>query len=305
MCMSRRLTEQTSLRTSKSSFVERSTLSYHCFSVRFAPISQPAGETYTSPSLRAQDRRVPRAPVRQPTVSERITARLREFRLNASTQLEASHAEPKPEVQFDADAEEKGTPKLDKGKGRALDPDSALLASPPPLSPPLPPAKLVINPAAPPSAPPIMVAGVSFTAQELSDLLTRAKAELPLRAVRFPLLGEYQDAFTGEEFTTWLRENVKAFDGNLDRAEDAARELTEKQGLLRRLGELGNEYEDADDAFYQFRQKVSLQLGGCHQMVKRLVLNLFRHSIWKHLKSGKRSCCRRLRRISVLWQRVW
>ena len=226
-------------------------------SVRFAPISQPAGDSYTSPSLAPRDKRVPRAPTRQPTMSERITARLKEFRLNSSTTPQQPATEPKPEVHFDADTEEKGpgTPKIDKGKGRAVDPEP-VLASPPPMSPALPPPRLATNPVPPPPAPPILVAGVAFAHEELSALMTRAKTELPLRAVRFPLLGEYQDAFTGEEFTMWLRENVKQFEGDLDRTEEAAKELVERQGLLRRLGELGNEYENADDAFYQFRAKV-------------------------------------------------
>ncbi|KAI0091704.1 hypothetical protein BDY19DRAFT_885240 [Irpex rosettiformis] len=226
--------------------------------VRFAPITQPAGDTYTSPSLKPQDKRqTPRAPQRQQTMSERITARLKEFRLNATSST-PTDAPAKPEVQFDADVEEKSAPKIDKGKGRATDDDEApLLASPPPLSPPLPPTRLQTDPLPPP---PIVVAGISFDPQELSNLLTKAKKELPLRAVRFPLLGEYQDAFTGEEFTTWLRENIDVLSGNLDRAEDTAKELTEKHGLLRRLGELGNEYENSDEAFFQFRAKV-LALG--------------------------------------------
>lgn len=228
-------------------------------SVRFAPIPQPVGDTYTSPSLAPRDKRVPRAPVRQPTMSERITARLKEFRLNSSTDSAAPSADQKHEVHFDADAEEKGpgTPKVDKGKGRAVDTDTeaAVLASPPPMETPLPPPRLATNPVPPPPAPPILVAGIAFAHQELSALMTRAKAELSLRPVRFPLLGEYQDAFTGEEFTMWLRENVKQLDSDLDRTEEAAKELIERQGLLRRLGELGNEYENADDAFYQFRPK--------------------------------------------------
>lgn len=188
-------------------------------------------------------------------MSERITARFKEFRLSGSKGSQSSDGQDS-EVHFDADAEEKDTPKLDKGKARAIDDGGPVLASPPPLSPPLPPAKLVTNPLPAPPGPPVIVAGISFDAQELSDLLVRAKKELPLRAVRFPLLGEYQDAFSGEEFTAWLRDNVDVLKGNLDRAEDAAKELTQKHGLLRRLGELGNDYENSDDAFYQFRSKV-------------------------------------------------
>ncbi|OCH93651.1 hypothetical protein OBBRIDRAFT_790007 [Obba rivulosa] len=227
---------------------------------RFAPIPQPVGDPYTtSPNLAPRDKR---APVRQPTISERITSRLKELRLgNAQPPVEVG----KSEVQFDADVEEKPTPRVDKGKGRAVEDGitaspKSVLASPPPLSPPLPPppvkpttpARLSTNPVPPP---PIDIAGVLLPPAEVSALLLRAKSELPLRPIRFPLLGEYQDCFSGEEFATWLKDNVQGFEGDLDRAEVAARILTEKLNVLRRLGEFGNDFENADDAFYQFRQK--------------------------------------------------
>ncbi|TFK94176.1 hypothetical protein K466DRAFT_6229 [Polyporus arcularius HHB13444] len=234
---------------------------------RFAPITHPVGDQYTSsPKLKplgANPNAVPRTPQRQATMSERITARLKEFRLNASNG--APPVPAKPEVQFDADEEEKRTPKVDKGKGRALDVGSggstpSRVGSPPPLD--MPPAatkaappRLETDPVPPPPLPPMDVAGVPMTPAELSALMKKAKAELPLRAVRFPLLGEYQECFSGEEFAAWLKDNVKAFEGNLDHAEVAGRVLTEKYNLLRRLGELGNDFENTGDAFYQFRPK--------------------------------------------------
>ena len=44
----------------------------------------------------------------------------------------------------------------------------------------------------------------------------------------------------------WLNDNVKAFNGNLNHAEVAARVLTEKYILLRRLGEPGKDFENTD-----------------------------------------------------------
>ena len=79
---------------------------------------------------------------------------------------------------------------------------------------------------------------------------------MPLRPVRFPILGEYQDCFTGEDFVAWLLENVPDLQKDLDIVLVAARELTEREDLLRRLGEFGNKFDNADDAFYQFRPKV-------------------------------------------------
>jgi len=82
---------------------------------------------------------------------------------------------------------------------------------------------------------------------------------LRLQPIRFPLVGEYL-CFTGEEFVGWLNQNVEGFDGGVDRAEEAARELTEREGLLRRIGDIGNAFEPVDDAFYQFRPK-AFELG--------------------------------------------
>ncbi|TBU60977.1 hypothetical protein BD310DRAFT_874563 [Dichomitus squalens] len=233
---------------------------------RFAPITHPVGDQYTtSPRLKplGANSVAVRAPQRQATISERITSRLKEFRLNASTG--SPQPPPKPEVHFDADEEEKHTPKVDKGKGRASDVGSGVstpqrMLSPPPLDPPMPPAKvappqLETNPVPPPPLPPLNIAGVLMTPAEVTAMLKKAKEQLPLRPVRFPLLGEYQDCFSGEEFASWLNDNVKAFNGNLDHAEVAARVLTEKHNLLRRLGELGNDFENADDAYYQFRPR--------------------------------------------------
>ena len=102
----------------------------------------------------------------------------------------------------------------------------------------------------------VLLAALPFTYPQISALLTRAKAEMPLRPVRFPILGEYQDCFTGEEFVGWLLVNVPEFQKDLDIVLVAARELTEREDLLRRLGEFGNKFDDADDVFYQFRPKV-------------------------------------------------
>jgi len=206
--------------------------------------------------MRPHDGRTP--PLRTASVSERIAQRLKEIQKKSAGALATAKEEPKSETE----AEEKAPPKMDKGKGKAVEEQLAtpLLASPPPMSPPLPPSKA--DPRASPMPPmppsPVLLAGLSLPPVAISQLLTRAAAELPLRPVRFPLLGEYQDCFTGEELVAWLNENVQGFGGSLDRAEDAARDLTERDGLLRRIGEFGNQFEHSDDAFYQFRPKVSL-----------------------------------------------
>ena len=218
---------------------------YSCSSIKFAPNSNGSTDKYTnSPRLRPADR----APVqRTASVSERIAQKLKEIQkkgIPSSTDdpnflLEASRDNPLLPV--------------DKGKGKEVE-----LESPPFMSPMLAPVQLSNSPMPPHSPEPILLAGLSLPPAAISGLLARAAAELPLRPVRFPLIGEYQDAFTGDEFVTWLKENFHDLGGSLDRAEAAAINLTEKEGLLRRLGEFGNQFEGSDDAFYQFRPKVCI-----------------------------------------------
>src|SRR5262249_7018273 len=104
---------------------------------------------------------------------------------------------------------------------------------------------------------PMVVGGLALATSTVSALLSRAASEMPLRPIRVPVVGEYPDCFSGEEFVAWLRDNVEGFGGSIDRAEGAAKELTWRDYLLRRIGEFGNEFVLADDAFYQFRPKVT------------------------------------------------
>lgn len=235
------------------------------FSAKFAPNSGYEDKYTASPHLAPHDHRT--APQRTASVSERIANRLKEIQRKSANALSSTEEPPKPdETVFEAHSEgEKSptptsTPRVDKGKSKAIDEhdhSGNLVGSPPPMSPALPPPRLTVEPTAEPlSSTPILLAGLSMPPSAVSALLTRAAAEMPLRPVRFPLLGEYQDCFNGEEFVAWLNLNVPGFGGNLDKAEDAARDLTERENVLRRIGELGNNFEHADDAFYQFRPRV-------------------------------------------------
>ena len=220
-------------------------------SAKFAPTGKASDKYTPSPKVRPHDR----IPQRTASVAERISQRLKDIQGKGVGKLAAREPE-----NGEAAESEKLIPKVEKGKGKAIDPPPRHTDSPPPMSPPLPPAKVSmdvpISPMPPMPASPIIFAGLSLPPSAVSQLLTRAASELPLRPVRVPLLGEYPDCFTGEEFVTWLKENVHALGGSLDRAEDAARDLTENEGLLRRIGEIGNSFEHSEEAIYQFRPKV-------------------------------------------------
>ncbi|TFK32789.1 hypothetical protein BDQ12DRAFT_474872 [Crucibulum laeve] len=221
---------------------------------KFAPNSDGSSDKFTSsPRMRPVDGRTP--PQRTASVSERIALRLKEIQKKSVDVLAAATSTEDPNASPES-VEEKPLPKVDKGKGKASEEQPIPeIASPPPMSPLPNRIELSASPVPPLAPEPMLLAGLSLPPVAISQLLTRAAAELPLRPVRFPLLGEYQDAFTGEEFVAWLNANVAGLGGSLDRAEDAARDLTEREGLLRRLGELGNQFEHSDDAFYQFRPK--------------------------------------------------
>ncbi|KAF8273068.1 hypothetical protein EI94DRAFT_1795447 [Lactarius quietus] len=224
---------------------------------KFAPNSELSDKYTPSPSLHPRER-----PVRSATISERIAQKFKDIQRKASDLSEGAPSEEKSQVLFSDDKE---GPKLDKGKGKAVEePSSSLFTpSPPPLTPPLTPTSLGIKAPPPTATPghsePMLLAGLSMLPAAVSDLLLRASAELKLQTISFPIVGEYQ-VFTGEDFVAWLNVNVQGFGGSFERAEEAARELTERDGLLRRIGDMGNAFEPLDDAYYQFRPK-AFELG--------------------------------------------
>ncbi len=225
-------------------------------SAKFAPNSELSDKYTTSP------RPVPRdKPVRSATISERIAQRFKDIQRKAANLADDTPSDETAQLLF---SEEKEGPKVDKGKGKAVAelPDSTITDSPPSLSPQRSPETLAIktSPSLPEPPEPILLAGLSLPPTAVSELLSRASSELNLRSIRVPIIGEYNNCFTGEEFVHWLNRNVQGFGGDLDRAEQAAQELTEREGLLRRIGDLGNAFEPVDDAFYQFRPK-AFELG--------------------------------------------
>ncbi|KAI9464211.1 hypothetical protein HD554DRAFT_2206321 [Boletus coccyginus] len=216
---------------------------------KFAPNNDLGDHYTTSPRLAPRDARTPQ---RSATVSERIAQRFKEIQRKAVP----STATTSDAASGAIDEKEEESPKVDKGKGKAVEESSPVLVSPPPMSPPLPPSKAeVTSSTAPPPPTPILLGGLSLPPPAVSSLLIRAAAELPLRPVRFPVIGEYPDCFSGAEFVEWLNKNVPGFGDNIDLAEEGARDLTERDDLLRRVGEFGNQFEHADDAYYQFRPK--------------------------------------------------
>ena len=119
---------------------------------------------------------------------------------------------------------------------------------------------------------PVLLSGLAFPLKALKDLLRRFDAHLigepapysdaavsayPSRASaiaitasrqRSTILGTYEKAFSGEEFVSWLRENIEGLDGDLGRCEEAATEL-HKRGYVSRIG-VGRGFEASYDTFF-------------------------------------------------------
>ena len=232
-------------------------------SAKFAPNYAPKDPYTASPKINQSNGTVQRTP----SVSERIQQRLAELKKPVSPTGTSASGGSGDQTVISPSSEkhdDETTPRvLDKGKGKAVDvdvdvPASPLPMSPPPMSPPLPPARITSPSTAnliPPPPLPMLLAGVSFQPAAVSAILAQAQQRMKLRPVRFPIIGEYPDVFSGAEFATFLVEAVPAFNGSLDIAEEAARELAERDNVLRRVGEFGNKFENSTEAFYQFRPK--------------------------------------------------
>ncbi|KAG9123785.1 hypothetical protein FRC07_013964, partial [Ceratobasidium sp. 392] len=221
----------------KQSYVNKSRLANEAEDdAKFAP-NQNLGDAYTSPRLK------PTTPSRTGTVSDRIRKSLGTSPSRASS------------VASDATTETTATEtKVDKGKGRATTPPPEV-SSPPPMSPAMPPKLEIPKQATPQPLSPILLAGLALSPAAVSALLLEASKELKTTTLKLPFIGDYKDCFTGADFVDFLRAKVPGFDDSVERAEEAARDLTERENLLRRVGELGNAFEDSQAALYQFRPK--------------------------------------------------
>lgn len=198
-----------------------------------------------------------RSPLRHPLMPEpKDTA---EMFAEQNRQLYGEKGEGAEDGKSDGTATPTAT--VDKGKGKEIVSDSPQTLSPAQQNAGLP-ALSVSIPDNPKPSTDIKFGEASLPATDVSALLFRAQQEIGVRTVKFTLLGEYEHCFTGEEFVVWLKMNVKELQGILDFAEEAAVALTEEYGALRRIGELGNKFENSPNAFYQFRPKVCIGVSG-------------------------------------------
>lgn len=124
------------------------------------------------------------------------------------------------------------------------------------MSPAMPSKLDIPAPSASQPLSPILLAGLALSPAAVTALLTQASKELKTTTLKLPLIGDYKDCFTGADFVDFLRVKVPGLGDSVERAQEAARDLTEREGLLRRVGELGNAFEDSQAALYQFRPKV-------------------------------------------------
>ncbi|KAG8861445.1 hypothetical protein FRB96_002894 [Tulasnella sp. 330] len=229
--------------------------------VKFAPNQDlQDGEKFTQQSVPGGG--APEKTVRRSaSVADRLAERLRSVSQRSrepSPTPRPFMAEPKSTLQMLADGPDDGasdgtvTPKLDKGKSKGAE-----HMSPQAMSPIGAPELGITIPAAPSVTVTthIVLGGVTFGASEVSALLFKAQSEMAVRNVRVTLFGEYEHCFSGEEFVVWLKMNVEGFKGSLDLAEEAARTLTDDYQALRRIGELGNKFDNSPNVFYQFRPK--------------------------------------------------
>lgn len=111
----------------------------------------------------------------------------------------------------------------------------------------------------PNGSPTFLLAGLSLSHAAAASLLAKAKTTLPSQSVRLPLLGEYTGCFTGPALVTFLAKEVEGFGGDEDKATEAAKELVETLGLIRRVSAVSRgTWSNEAGWFFQFTDKARL-----------------------------------------------
>lgn len=103
--------------------------------------------------------------------------------------------------------------------------------------------------------PTLLLAGLALPGWKAVELVDAARESLAIRTIHLSLLGEYTGCFTGYELIEFLQKNVEGFGGSEEMAAEAARELVESLGMVRRVVAVGKGSWGRDEEFYQFTDK--------------------------------------------------
>ncbi|KAG9293862.1 hypothetical protein G9A89_019200 [Geosiphon pyriformis] len=99
----------------------------------------------------------------------------------------------------------------------------------------------------------IVLGGQTFTEKELMKFLARMRADLQPREVRIPILGLYNEVYTGEDITKWLLKNYRGVRTSRE-AQNFGQELAD-EGFLRLIGAIGNTFSSSSSSYYQWQKK--------------------------------------------------
>ncbi|CAG8464360.1 17262_t:CDS:10 [Cetraspora pellucida] len=92
-----------------------------------------------------------------------------------------------------------------------------------------------------------------FSEEEIMQFLAKMREEIPSKEIKIPILGTYNDAYSGEDITKWLTKNhINAY--LWEDAERIGQELAD-QGFLKHIGAIGNYFVSTPVAYFQFKSK--------------------------------------------------
>jgi hypothetical protein len=244
-------------------------------SAKFAPpsaMSSPSDNYTASPK--------PKSPLlqRSGTVADRISEKLRQASISNSNGSHRSQLSidgktlPAPPTPL------RSSSPVEVGKGPTSPKEEKFIPPTDPMGqpkvqsdgPPLPSKNGIMSPTIEVSEAPILLSGLSLSAQSLKDLLrkldsylqttpapgvdidpeqqtSRSKAAMASRQWG-TILGTYEKAFTGEEVVGWLQAHVEGFGGDWERCADAAAELY-RSGYISRAG-VGRTFEPTAETHY-------------------------------------------------------
>lgn len=100
---------------------------------------------------------------------------------------------------------------------------------------------------------PMEIGGVLYEPEQIKKILAHMLETIPMREVKVPILGTYQNVSTGADITEYLQKLMGAT--NVTIAEEIGQDLI-SLGLLRLIGNVGNTFANSSKINYQWKTKV-------------------------------------------------